>query len=61
MVPSGQAETMGCGAFDHGDPLFIVGHDCRMPCLKELLVGHALLCAGKGQVVSRVWHFCSFP
>jgi hypothetical protein len=27
-----------------------------MPCLKEFLIGHALLRAGKGQVVSRGRH-----
>jgi hypothetical protein len=59
VVPSRQAETTGCGAFDHGDLLFIIGRDCRMPCLQELLVGHALLCAGERQVVWRSGHMRS--
>src|SRR5271154_1615583 len=50
VVPSGQAPTTGCGALEQGNALFIVCHDCLVPQLQELLIGHALLCGGKSQV-----------
>ena len=31
VVPSGQAPTMGCGALEQGNALFIVCHDCLVP------------------------------